>query len=195
MARRLAACRQDAPGRLSGGTVQCAQPQWSLRFDGHRRDGSGVAPSPAPAGISLNRTHRKVLAFALRGERHTDDDPKAAIEWLAGRAESDLTYIQTGHELDAVISAWATGEGLSEGWVVLVTDSAALLFPAGNANYLWPKLPELDLSTTEAPAFKSSTAGKVRASRLTTAIGYVNGHQQELVRRTDALGNDHGQRV
>jgi hypothetical protein len=88
--------------------------------------------------LSLNETHPKVLAYALRRELHRDDDPAAGIAWFAGHSGIDLTHIQGGHELDAVISAWATREGLSRGWTNLATADASLLFPVGAATYLWP---------------------------------------------------------
>lgn len=91
--------------------------------------------------IRLNETHSKVLGFALRHERHTDADPKAVIAWLAEKAGLDLTRVGTGHELDAIFSAWATREGLVNGWADLVIDDPALLFPAGKVSYLWPEFP------------------------------------------------------
>jgi hypothetical protein len=91
--------------------------------------------------IRLNETHPKVLGFALRHSRHTDLDPRAAIAWLSQYAVLDLTSIVTGHELDAILSAWATREGLSHGWCDLVPESnyQRLLFPAGKVTYFWPE--------------------------------------------------------
>jgi predicted nuclease with RNAse H fold len=93
--------------------------------------------------ILLNETHPKVLAFALRRKRHTDVDPRAAIAWLTQYARLDLTCVGNGHELDAILSAWATREGLSQGWCDLVpgTDDRMVLFPAGTVTYLWPEFP------------------------------------------------------
>jgi hypothetical protein len=36
----------------------------------------------------------------------------AAIAWLGQQAGLDLLRVKTGHELDAVLSAWATRQGL-----------------------------------------------------------------------------------
>jgi predicted nuclease with RNAse H fold len=93
--------------------------------------------------ILLNETHPKVLAFALRHMPHTDVDPGAAIAWLTQYAGLNLTGAGNGHELDAILSAWATREGLSHGWCDLVpeTDDRMLLFPAGKVTYLWPEFP------------------------------------------------------
>jgi hypothetical protein len=93
--------------------------------------------------IILNETHPKVLGFALRHARHTDVDPVAAIAWLAQYTGLDLTGVSTGHELDALISAWATREGSLRGWRDLVpeTEDRTLLFPAKKVTYLWPELP------------------------------------------------------
>jgi hypothetical protein len=93
--------------------------------------------------ITLNETHPKLLGFAFRRARHTDVDPVAAIAWLAQHAGLDLASVTTGHELDAVISAWATREGSLRGWRDLVpeTEDRTLLFPANKVTYLWPDLP------------------------------------------------------
>jgi hypothetical protein len=89
--------------------------------------------------LSLNETHPKVLAYALRRELHRDDDPAAGIAWFAEHSSIDMTRIHGGHEFDAVISAWATREGLSRGWTDLVTGDPSLLLPVGAVRYLWPE--------------------------------------------------------
>jgi hypothetical protein len=89
--------------------------------------------------ILLNETHPKVLAYAVRGERHRDDDPSSGIAWFAQHSGLALIGGATGHEFDAVLSAWATREGMSKQWTDLVTDDAALLFPVGTVSYLWPE--------------------------------------------------------
>jgi hypothetical protein len=91
--------------------------------------------------IRLNETHPKVLAFALRGQRHRDSDIAAVVEWFVLHSQLDLGGYRSGHEFDAVLSAWATQTGLTDGWIDLVSDDASLLFPAGKASYLWPKFP------------------------------------------------------
>jgi len=145
--------------------------------------------------ILLNETHPKVLAFSLRGERHRDDDPTAGIAWFARYAGLDLTHAGTGHDFDAVLSAWATREGLSQGWADLVTDDRSLLFPAGTVSYLWPEFPAQRSATVRSPALKTSPLNTGRTGRQTTAIGYINRNQQMVVARTDVPGTDHGQRV
>jgi len=142
--------------------------------------------------MRLNETHPKVLAFALRGERHRDVDPAAVIAWFAQYAGLDLMRSGTGHEFDAVLSAWATREGLLQGWADLVTDDPALLFPAGTVSYLWPELPAKGSVNVRSASSKRSPFG---TARQTTAIGFINRNQQEVVVRTDAPGTDHGQYV
>ena len=45
------------------------------------------------------------------------------------------------HEFDALISAWATREGLSGHWSDLVSNDSDLIFPAGKrVHYFWPKV-------------------------------------------------------
>ncbi len=89
--------------------------------------------------IGLNETHPKLLGYALRRVRHTDGDPRAAISWLAQYAGLDLDGIVTGHELDAILSAWATRAGLAGGWRDLVRDDPNAIFPIENVSYLWPE--------------------------------------------------------
>jgi len=86
--------------------------------------------------IGLNETHPKVLGFALRKVRHSDDDSTGAVAWFAQHSGLDLTCLATGHELDAVLSAWATCEGLAFGWTDLATDDPTLLFPVGKVTYV-----------------------------------------------------------
>jgi hypothetical protein len=145
--------------------------------------------------IRLNETHPKVLAFSLRGERHRDDDPLAGIAWFAEHSGLDLMHTSTGHEFDAALSAWATREGLSGGWADLVTDDPALLFPAGPVSYLWPEPVLSGAAIVQSPSPKPGNLRAGQASRGTTAAGYTNGNQQEVVRRKNISGTDHGQRV
>jgi hypothetical protein len=88
--------------------------------------------------IALNETHPKVLAFGIRHERHKDSDPMAAIAWYAEYSGLDLSKLSNHHELDAMLSAWATREGVAHGWGDLVTDDPTLILPAGRVTYLWP---------------------------------------------------------
>jgi hypothetical protein len=88
--------------------------------------------------ILLNETHPKVLVSALGGERYADASPEAAMAWFANHAGLDVSRVRGGHQLDALLSAWATREGLAAGWADLVGDDPALLFPAGRVGYLWP---------------------------------------------------------
>jgi hypothetical protein len=89
--------------------------------------------------IPLNETHPKVLIPALGGERYADAAPEAATAWFANHARLDVSGVTGGHQLDALLSAWATREGLRACWTDLVGDDLALLFPAGRVRYLWPK--------------------------------------------------------
>lgn len=88
--------------------------------------------------ILLNETHPKVLIPTLGRERYADADPEAALAWFANHAGMDVFGVRSGHQLDALLSAWATREGLAAGWLDHVGDDPALLFPAGRVSYLWP---------------------------------------------------------
>jgi hypothetical protein len=145
--------------------------------------------------IRLNETHPKVLAYAIRGERHRDDDPSTSIAWFAQHSGLTLGGGSTGHDFDAALSAWATREGLSKRWTDLVTDDPALLFPAGAVSYLWPEPLSPASTIVRSPASKPIVRHTGRTSRGTTTIGYINRHQQKVIRKTDVLGTDHGQVV
>ena len=142
--------------------------------------------------ILLNETHPKVLAFALRQERHTDLEPTAAITWFAQHSGLDLAGVRTGHELDAVLSAWATREGLYKGWATLVTHHPSLIFPAGPVDYLWPAFPVAQSTDIRSPTVQTGTARTARAKQGTTAIGYINRNRQEVTGHAAESGDDHG---
>jgi hypothetical protein len=44
-----------------------------------------------------------------------------------------------GMAIDALLSAWATRQGMVEGWQDLVGNDPSLLLPAGKVSHLWPK--------------------------------------------------------
>lgn len=147
--------------------------------------------------ILLNETHPKVLIPALGRERYADADPEAALAWFANHAGLDVSGVRGGHQLDAVLSARATREGLAAGWADLIGDDPALLFPAGRVRYLWPKEAAEDQTgekQAQEPSRRGAATAERRKSRNTKAIGYVNEHQQEVMGRTDRQGNGRGQR-
>src|SRR5829696_4436391 len=88
--------------------------------------------------VLLNETHPKVLYHALSGARYQASKVEAAIEWFLERAGLGARKINNEHELDALLSAWATSTGLAESWSDLAAGHEQLLFPAGVVSYLWP---------------------------------------------------------
>jgi hypothetical protein len=52
--------------------------------------------------------------------------------------------IESEHELDAALSAWATREGLAVGWADIIGDVRDLVFPVGQIRYLWPAVKPSD---------------------------------------------------
>jgi hypothetical protein len=92
--------------------------------------------------LELNETHPKVLLHALGGPRYEQkrqETVDAAIQWFVSRAHCIQGKLQGEHELDAALSAWATREGVVEGWPDIVGNSVDLLFPVGTVRYLWPE--------------------------------------------------------
>jgi hypothetical protein len=49
------------------------------------------------------------------------------MAWFANHAGTDVSGARSGHELDALLSAWATREGLIAGWPDLVSSDPELL--------------------------------------------------------------------
>lgn len=88
--------------------------------------------------LILNETHPKVLLYARWRDRYDPKTVSAAIQRFADRVGIECAF-QGEHEFDAVLSAWATREGRVGGWIDIVGDNDALLFPAGPARYLWPE--------------------------------------------------------
>ena len=89
--------------------------------------------------IRLNETHPKVLFRALRGEKYVLQQLSDAVQWF--KVKSALNFadkIDNDHQFDALLSAWATREGYTQGWQELAEPRADHIFPAGEANYLWP---------------------------------------------------------
>jgi predicted nuclease with RNAse H fold len=89
--------------------------------------------------IVLNETHPKVMLHALGARRYNPETLDAAVQWFVGRAHCFEWTIRDEHALDAAASAWATREGLANGWLDIIGTEADLLFPAGSVRYLWPK--------------------------------------------------------
>jgi hypothetical protein len=150
-------------------------------------------------GILLNETHPKVLMHARGAAPYTDDAPSEAIKWFAKQAGLALPGGATGHELDALVSAWATREGLAQDWPDLVTDDPSLVFPAGPVSYLWPELPaskarpdpDIGVPLTAMKATQRPT----RQPGQTVNVGYENRNRQVVVRCTALPGDDQGHSV
>ena len=92
--------------------------------------------------IILNETHPKVLLHALWGQRYDPKDRatvEAVVQFFVNESPYTEANIAGEHALDAALSAWATQKGLMEGWTDIVGATGTLLFPAGEARYLWPE--------------------------------------------------------
>lgn len=88
--------------------------------------------------LDLNETHPKVLLYALWKERYDPKTVSAAVRQFARRVGIECA-IRGEHEFDALLSAWATREGLAGGWIDIVGIDVDLLLPAGRVRYLWPE--------------------------------------------------------
>ena len=88
--------------------------------------------------IHLNETHPKVLYFSLTGQQY--DFGQAMAHWLLNQFAPPINLgIANEHEWDALISAWATWQGLSAHWNTdLMNGVQNLLLPAGAVTYYWP---------------------------------------------------------
>jgi hypothetical protein len=89
--------------------------------------------------LVLNETHPKVLHSALTGQHDRPEQAQSATDWFVDLARLTGDPLQNAHELDAVISAWATQTGLLQGWPDLVGNNEHLVFPLGKVRFLWPE--------------------------------------------------------
>jgi len=96
----------------------------------------------SPSMPHLNETHPKVLYYALnhRPYPRTSPMPQDVVEWLSGIVPVGRNGFRiTSDECDAVLSAWATLQGLTGAWSRDLMELAeCALFPAGPATYYWP---------------------------------------------------------
>lgn len=88
--------------------------------------------------IHLNETHPKVLYYALAQRRYYSGD--ALVQWLVNLVGlDDPPAITNDHEWDALISAWATLQGLDGTWCRnLMPENHDMLIPSGRVSYFWP---------------------------------------------------------
>jgi hypothetical protein len=90
----------------------------------------------------LNETHPKVLYYALTGQPYprTGRMPPDVVDWLCALIKvNPCAGSMTSDEWDALVSAWATLQGLSGAWSRdLMAKAQCPLFPAGSATYYWP---------------------------------------------------------
>src|SRR5690348_13615526 len=89
-------------------------------------------------GIKLNETHPKVLYFAQANCKYQYCEN--LVGWLCGREACFQEWRPANeHEWDALISAWATHQGIIGKWTTdLMPQLEDALFPAGPATYFWP---------------------------------------------------------
>ena len=90
--------------------------------------------------IALNETHPKVLYRALTGDAY-DRDHQATAGRLGKSWSLNLSKVKNENEIDAVISAWATRQGLNCGWTDLLSANDSLVLPIPGVTYLWPGWP------------------------------------------------------
>lgn len=88
--------------------------------------------------IRLNETHPKVLHYVLTRQPYLFGQP--LVTWLVNEmAVTNPPAITNEHEWDALVSAWATCQGLRGAWTTdLMVGTKGLLLPAGAVTYFWP---------------------------------------------------------
>tara|TARA_B100000315_G_C14002183_1_gene330697 strand:+ start:90 stop:479 length:390 start_codon:yes stop_codon:yes gene_type:complete len=102
-------------------------------------------------GIHLNETHPKLLHFELLGWKHpgkewTDDAvARKSIAWLEKKTSAGPLGSINDHEWDALVSAWATYQGVTEKWGDLMDigskeGAGSAMFPVDgdDVTYYWP---------------------------------------------------------
>jgi hypothetical protein len=102
------------------------------------RDGN----SPRAQEMCFCRASFVILLHARwRGQRYDSKNQKtvqAAIQWFTSQGHYTELKIEGEHQLDAALSAWATGKGLTENWPSIIGEGANLVFPLKETRYLWP---------------------------------------------------------
>jgi hypothetical protein len=97
----------------------------------------------APSVLHLNETHPKLLYHALRRQPYprTALMPQDVVDWLCALIPINRGgRSMTSDELDAMLSAWATIQGLTGAWSRdLMALAECPIFPAGPASYHWPE--------------------------------------------------------
>lgn len=87
----------------------------------------------------LMEAHPKVLYFALAKAKY--DWPGDMVGWLFEQIGMPLSAdVQTEHEWDALLSAWAAFQGMTGNWPRdLAEISSDVVRPAGPISYWWPE--------------------------------------------------------
>ncbi len=143
--------------------------------------------------IALIESHPKVLYYALKGERYSWSSEM--VSWLQEKIGcKGGDEFKNDHEWDALISAWAAMMGQRGNWdfnlrtLLDKNDKVPdVLEPAGSVNYWWPREAVSDGRMDLSRGKQRIPVGK------TTSPGYVNKHDQKVIRKTEKSGNDHNQ--
>jgi hypothetical protein len=97
--------------------------------------------------LGVSETHPKVLYYALTGNSYGSQRLEAKTAWLASQFQCSLR-VDTEHELDAAMSAFAAWRWLARRWTrdlhslpQIAADGGELVRIAGESNYPWPEDP------------------------------------------------------
>ncbi|MDP9193492.1 MAG: hypothetical protein M3P06_17505 [Acidobacteriota bacterium] len=94
-----------------------------------------------------------------------------AWDWVAFLVTNAGRELELGKATDRIMVEWATGIHVANNVVIPVSATPA------------------EIKARPERAFRK------RLTRLTTEIGFINRNRQEVVRKTDLPGTDHGQRI
>lgn len=94
--------------------------------------------------LVVSETHPKVLYYALSGKKYDwEEDRSGMTDLLSAGLGCRLPHLRTDHEWDALISAYAVGQGLAGRWtkdlLKLPTRlGSRLVWPLAKTRYFWP---------------------------------------------------------
>jgi hypothetical protein len=93
--------------------------------------------------LVVSETHPKVLYFALSGNMHYWPNLAQAMRtWLSTQLNGVQCTLNTDHEFDALLSAWACMNGVLFRWTQDLHASpmgiSTVVRPVGRTNYFWP---------------------------------------------------------
>lgn len=93
-------------------------------------------------GLVVSETHPKALYFAISGNKYYWPSSAHAMRtWLCRQLAGVQCVLNTEHEFDALLSAWACMQGVLGRWTQdlhTLPATTTIVRPVGSTHYYWP---------------------------------------------------------